>query len=84
MEPFRPLVDLMTATMGLADEDTLNPPRKQALLNLLNADILSGNENHAVSYAIERAIQSLGRCLTDKKRQLLLPELLELNQHVYE
>ena len=84
IEPFRPLVDLMTATMGLDDEDTLTPVRKQALLNLLNVDIYSGNENHAVTYAIERLIQSLGRCLTDRKHRLLLPELVELKQHVYE
>lgn len=83
IEPFRPVVDLLVRT--LVEEDAeLTPSIKRMLFNALNLDILSGTQHHSVSYAIERTVQSLLRSLKEQKSLLLLPELLELNQHTYE
>ena len=83
MEPFRPIVDLLVST--LFDEDTpLTPQNKRLLFNCLNLDILSGGQHHSVAYAIEREVQSLARSLSEGENRLILPELIELKQHVYE
>ena len=83
IEPFRPVVDLLVAS-DPPEEEGLTSNQKRLLFNCLNLDILSGGQRHTVSYAIERTVQSLARSLSNKKPQLLLPELLELNQHSYE
>lgn len=83
MEPFRPVVDRMV-WVGFQDTDTLTPAHKRQLFNCLNLDILSGGQHHSVSYAMERLVKNLGQALSEKEKQLLLPELLELKQHRYE
>lgn len=84
MEPFRPVVDLFVAT-NMNENESLTPILKHQLFNLLNVDILSGNQKHSVAYAAERTIQSLSRCMADyQNNKLLLPQLLQLKQHNYE
>lgn len=83
MEPFRPVVDLMTFTLFDAD-DELTPDKKRLLFNCLNLDIISGGQKHSVAYAMERAVQSLQRSMNCGENGLVLPELLPLNQHRYE
>lgn len=83
MEPFRPLVDMLTRSCFL-DDDELTPERKRQLFNCLNLDILSGGAHHSVNYAMERLVQSYTRSLQEKSPLLCLPELLELRQHRYE
>ena len=83
IEPFRPVVDLLVSSV-MDKDDELTPEKKRLLFNCLNLDILSGEQHHSVSYAIERAVQSLSRSLEEKEVKLLLPELTELKQHSYE
>lgn len=77
MEPFRPVADLYVAA-NVAEDASLTTNLKGQLVNLLNADILSGGQHHSVAYAIERLVQSLSG------QELLLPKLLEYKQHSYE
>lgn len=83
MEPFRPVVDLMTYTLFNSD-DELTPDKKRLLFNCLNLDITSGGQKHSVAYAMERAVQSLQRSMNRGENALVLPGLLPLNQHRYE
>lgn len=83
IEPFRPVVDLLVYRY-INEDDILTPPHKRLLFNCLNLDILSGKQHHSVSYAIEREIKSLPRAITEEDSKLLLPELLDLEQHRYE
>ena len=61
-----------------AEDAALTPILKGKLVNLLNADILSGGQHHSVAYAMERLVQGL------RGQALLLPKLLEYKQHSYE
>ena len=83
IEPFRPVVDLLTAR-SITEDEELSSPQKRLLFNCLNLDILSGKQHHSVSYAIERLVQSLSRSAERPEAGLLLPTLLETEQHRYE
>lgn len=83
IEPFRPLIDLLVYS-EIKEDDALNPEKKRYLFNCLNLNIRSGAQNHSVANAVERLVQSLSRAVTDQKPDLILPELLELQQHRYE
>lgn len=84
MEPFRPLIDLLTYYLITEDDLELTPQLKRQLFNSLNLDIISGGQHHSASYAIERLVRSLSRSLFDGKAVLRLPEIIELGQHKYE
>lgn len=77
IEPFRPVADLFVAS-NVSEDAALTTALKGQLVNLLNADILSGGQHHSVSYAIERLVQSL------RAPRLTLPKLVEYKQHTYE
>lgn len=83
MEPFRPLIDLMTVRY-IDAEDDLSPEKKRMLFNCLNLDILSGGQRHGVSYAMERLVQSLARSLESGEAKLTPVGLVELGLHRYE
>ncbi len=83
IEAFRPCVDLFVAE-NVAAEKELNSELKHHLFNILNHDILSGEQHHSIAYAIERMVQSYTRCIRNSKQQLLLPQLLAVAQHQYE
>ena len=83
MEPFRPLIDLLVVRT-MEEDSELSPSDKHSLFNCLNLDVLSGGQHHSTAYAIERMVQSLGQSLSSKKASLVLPQLVELNQHRYE
>ncbi|MCL2050097.1 MAG: type II CRISPR-associated endonuclease Cas1 [Defluviitaleaceae bacterium] len=83
IEPFRPIVDLFTV-QNIAGETSLSPQNKRRLVNLLNYDICVAGNMYALSYAIERTIQSFSAVCTGKRKDLLLPELVPLKQHSYE
>ena len=83
IEPFRPVVDLLVAS-AFTPEKELTPERKRLLFNVLNLDILSGDQHYSVAYAIERLVQSLARAYHTSTASLCLPELLALKQHSYE
>lgn len=77
MEPFRPVADLYVAA-NVAEDAAMTTALKGQLVNLLNADVLFGNQYHSVAYAMERMVQSL------RGQTLQLPKLLEYKQHSYE
>ena len=81
--PFRPVIDLLVVRL-LTPEDTLEAQHRRTLFNCLNLDVLSGQQHHSLSYAVEREVQSLGRSFEAKEARLLLPKLLESAQHEYE
>jgi len=83
IEPFRPLVDLLTAT-AFERDTPLSPENKRLLFNCLNLDLLSGAQRHSAAYAMERLVKSLSRSILDSEPRLILPELVELKQHSYE
>jgi len=83
MEPFRPLVDLFTAQNAVADNN-LTPTGKKQLYSLVNHNMLVGGKRYALTYAIELMVQSFSSVLMDKRKDLLLPQLMELEQHAYE
>lgn len=83
IEPFRPVVDLLVVR-SITEDEELSPPQKRLLFNCLNLDILSGKQHHSVSYAIERLVQSLSRSAERPEAGLILPTLLETEQHRYE
>lgn len=85
IEPFRPIVDLCVFSMK--DENnsgTLSTKDKQVLFNLLNCDIISDNQIHSLSYAIERTIQSYSSSLQENQIKLKLCSIIPLTQHQYE
>lgn len=85
IEPFRPIVDLFVV-MNIDEKDDLDltPSLKHSLLNLLNVNIDSNGEQHSVSYAIEREVQSLSRCFLTDETKLYKIKIVELRQHRYE
>jgi len=83
IEPFRPVVDLYVAH-NVGYEDLLTPVTKRNLYNLLNVDVKSGGQRHSIAYAAERLVQSFVRCCQKVTKELMLPELVALKQHVYE
>ncbi|MCL1845269.1 MAG: type II CRISPR-associated endonuclease Cas1 [Defluviitaleaceae bacterium] len=81
IEPFRPVVDLFTAQFSPQE---LSPQNKRQLTNLLNYDVRISKNMYALSYAVERAVQSFSAVCTGKRKDLLLPEIVPLKQHSYE
>lgn len=84
IEPFRPLIDLMVFSLEEFHGEEFSSDCKKILFSCLSMDILSGNQHHSVSYAIERTVKSLSRALDEGKNELCLPELIPLKLHVYE
>ena len=84
LEPFRPVVDMYASRFVGVKIKEMVPAVRHELVQLLSFNIQSGNEVHAVNYAIERTVQSLVRCYKGKESTLLLPELMPLQIHSYE
>ena len=83
MEPFRPMVDLAVAKYADAD-DELTPRAKRLLYGLTSYNVMLDGKKYALTYAIERTVQSFSSIIMDKRKDLLLPELIKLEQHAYE
>ena len=83
IEPYRQIVDLYTATNATAEDD-LTSKIKPQLVNLMSYDILLDGKKYALSYAIERTVQSFSAICAGREKTLLLPELLPLSLHAYE
>lgn len=83
IEPYRPIVDLFVFSI-LFDETELSPRTKQLLFNVLDLDIEITGKKYTVSRAIELTVQSLATSFKEKENKLLLPKLVNLNQHSYE
>lgn len=83
IEPFRPVTDLLVVQTVNA-EDALSAETKHNAFDLLSSEVLVHGKHYSVSYAIELAVQSLGRCLKDPSQGLSLPTLTERRPHRYE
>ncbi|MCL2400146.1 MAG: type II CRISPR-associated endonuclease Cas1 [Defluviitaleaceae bacterium] len=83
IEPFRPIVDLFAAENATSDTK-LTPEIKRSLVNLINYNILVDGKKYSLSYAIELAVKSFSSVLMEKRKDLLLPELMFLELHKYE
>lgn len=85
IEPFRPLVDLyVSQNFTNYDSLGLNREHKLGLYNLVSFSVISGNEKHSTSYAIERLVSSLYNCYSKLNDKLILPTLMPLELHEYE
>ncbi len=82
IEPFRPIVDLYVKKFALEDE--IDTHTKASLANLLNGDLIIDNKLFACAKAIELTIKSLSSWYNDKNKSLLLPQIIDLEQHTYE
>ena len=82
IEPFRPIVDLYVKKFALEDE--IDTHTKASLANLLNCDLIIDNKLFACAKAIELTIKSLSNWYNDKNKSLLLPQIIDLEQHTYE
>ena len=82
IEPFRPIVDLHVKKFALEDE--IDTHTKASLVNLLNCDLIIDNKLFACAKAIELTIKSLSSWYNDKNKSLLLPQIIDLEQHTYE
>lgn len=83
MEPYRPLVDLFTASR-IPDGTQMTPPVKQQLFNLSNYIILQNGKKYKAISAVGRMTDSFIRILHKQGRELELPELLPLQEYHYE
>jgi len=83
MEPFRPMVDLFVAQNWEQGAD-LTPDIKRRLFNLVSHNVEIDTKKYALTYAIERTVQSFSSAILGKRKDLLLPYIVPLEQHEYE
>jgi len=73
VEPLRPLVDERVRELHLDGYTALIPPVKTALLELLVADVRTGDVAGPLMVALHRMVASLVRCYEGQETQLLIP-----------
>lgn len=83
IEAYRPLVDLFVK-YNVCDDEELSTSRKAEIVNLLNADVVIDRKLFACAKAIDNTVQSLTSFISGKRNDLLLPSLIDLEQHKYE
>lgn len=83
IEPYRPLVDLFVKRC-VAEDDELTTAKKAGLVNLLNCDVVIDNRIFACSRAIELSVSSLTGFIQKGRDNLLLPAIIDIEQHRYE
>lgn len=83
IEAYRPLVDLFVAR-NVGDGDELSTALKAGLVNLLNCDVIIDNRLFACARAIEWTVSSMSGVIQETRDDLLLPQLIDLEQHSYE
>lgn len=83
IEAYRPLVDLFVA-QNVNDQPTLSTAIKAQLVNLLNCDVIIDNRLFACARAIELTVSSLTGVIRGNRKDLLLPQLIDFEQHKYE
>ena len=83
IEAYRPLIDLFVK-YNVEDDEELTPRRKAQIVNLSNADVIIDNKLFACAKAIDNTVQSLTGFISGKRSELLLPQIIDLEQHKYE
>ena len=86
IEPFRPLVDLyVSQNYDIAEIDSnLTPERKRGIFGILNYDMNVKGEKRIISNCIDMLVASYSSALQEKRTDLELPELMQLQVHSYE
>lgn len=86
IEPFRPLVDLYVAQhFDLAEIDsTLTPEIKRGLFGIVNFDMDVKGDKRIISNCIDMMVASYSSALQERRTELDLPELIQLQVHSYE
>lgn len=72
VEPFRPLVDALAASMIAEGVDELSPPAKRRFARLIAFDLRIGGEASPVSVAAQRLAQSLAQSFVTGSAELAL------------
>lgn len=80
---YRVLVDLFVAR-NVDDQESLSTATKAQLVNLLNCDVVIDNRLFACARAIELTVSSLTGFIRGNRNDLLLPQIIDLEQHKYE
>ncbi len=83
MEPYRPLVDLFTATF-VREEGDLTPKLKQQLFNLSNYVVQQNGKKYKAISAVGRTADSFCRILKGEAKIPELPQLIPLEEYRYE
>ena len=83
IEAYRPMVDLFVAR-NVDDQESLSTATKAQLVNLLNCDVVIDNRLFACARAIELTVSSLTGFIRGNRNDLLLPHIIDLEQHKYE
>lgn len=73
-----------TLCSGIDDEESLSTAKKAGLVNLLNNDVVIDGKLFACARAIEKTVSSLTGFIQSNRDDLLLPEIIDLEQHSYE
>ena len=86
IEPFRPLVDLYVSQhFDMAEIDsTLTPEMKRGLFGIINFDMEMKGDKRIISNCIDRMVASYSSALQERRTELDLPELIQLQVHSYE
>lgn len=86
IEPFRPLVDLyVSQNYDVAEIDSdLTPERKRDIFGIINYDMDVKGEKRIISNCIDMLVASYSSALQEKRSDLELPELMQLQVHSYE
>ena len=83
IEAYRPLMDLFVKRY-VDESDEFSTVRKAQLVNLLNCDVIIDNKIYACARAIELTVSSLTSFIQQSRNNLLLPQIIDLEQHRYE
>lgn len=84
MEVLRPFVDV-TVALYVDDETTWSKEVREKLFALLNYEAIWKNERQSLTNGVDRMVQSfISACRNSDPLLLVLPELVSLNEHVYE
>jgi CRISPR-associated protein Cas1 len=75
MEPYRPFVDDVVATIVYNGEDftELSKSIKEQLLKIPALDVIIDGKNSPLMIAVQRTTSSLAKCFAGEQRKLLLP-----------
>ena len=75
MEPFRPWVDWKVYHLGPLMQTELNQKTKQALLSLLNENVIYNDKKMPLTLASHYLVSDLKRCYNKEKKKILYPQL---------
>lgn len=76
MEPWRPLLDKLVASLKLENQATLEKEHRTALLGILTTQVRIGGQTHSFLNAVDKMAESLSTAtMKNSGKALLLPEL---------